>query len=77
MVSGKDKSANLNRIKLPVSCGWCMTGHCADCLPELTFESTVWLCGCKKCKGGDGEDSGAGEVRDSGDSLSSSDGDGG
>lgn len=63
MVSRSSRSDDAqNRIKMSVSCGWCMTGYCDDCLPELKYEGKVWLCGCSRCGGGKEEVDGTGEV---------------
>lgn len=37
-------------VRLSASCGWCQTGQHDDCMPELAYYNTVWLCGCECAK---------------------------
>jgi len=53
MARGKNVDVDgrkMNVVRLSAACGFCITGHHKDCIPELEYFTTVWLCGCECAK---------------------------
>lgn len=37
----------MERKKRSGKCGWCLTGDCDRCRPEVRYEDKVWVCDCE------------------------------
>lgn len=32
-----------------MTCGWCLTSNCEDCIIEIKYFEKTWKCSCVKC----------------------------